>query len=82
MNSNVRCYEDLANAIVVQAVTDYQQSRTRLKERKFNTTDYKEYNCEKYVKEVPKFFRSVYFTTLTKLDGEYILQNLEDMIED
>lgn len=62
-------YDDLANAIVEQAVYDYRKAL----EGK---------SCEGMppkvvIKEVERFFHSSYFYSLTKVRGEYILYQLK-----
>lgn len=52
------CYEDLANAIIVPAVTDYRGLLTGSKP-----------TAEVNVSEVERFFKSDWFGTLTKVDG-------------
>ena len=63
-------YQDLANAIVVQAAQDYRDA-----------LDGKSYTRKKKVDEVvvelEKFFRSDYYRTLTKVDGEYLIEQLQ-----
>ena len=62
-------YQDLANAIVLQAVEDY---RNALKGISFNSK-----SPEKIIKEIEKFFRSEYFEILTKVKGEYLIDKLK-----
>ena len=52
-------YENLANAIIVQAVKDYRQTR--------NPADRA---------TLERFFRSEWFSILTKLDGEALIEQL------
>lgn len=56
-------YHALANAIVMQAVKDYQKAL------KYNDTAVKN-ECE-------RFFRSDWFTFLTDVDGEIIIQQVQ-----
>ena len=63
-------YENLANAIVVQAAKDY---LTALKKLKKDPNDeqsvYTRDDCE-------RFFRSPWYRGLTKVDGEYLMRKL------
>ena len=64
-------YRSLANAIVVQAANDY---RNALKGKSY---------CEKYTPEqiitkLEKFFRSDWYKMLTRVDGEYLIQELRN----
>ena len=62
-------YQDLANAIVLLAVDDY---RNALKGISYNR-----YPPERIIKDLEKFFRSDYFRTLTKINGEYLIEKLK-----
>ena len=63
-------YQDLANAIVLKAVEDYR-----------NALDGKSYTClkspEDVIIEVEKFFRSRWFEKLTKVNSEYLIEQLK-----
>lgn len=68
-------YEDLANAIVVQAVDDYRKLiRGKLI---VNTITHKV-----SIKECEKFFSSEWCEILTKVDGKTILKRLRKEYED
>lgn len=66
-------YNDLANAVIEQAANDYR----RALDGKGLSVDGK---CpippEDVIKEVERFFRSQYFRMLTKVNGEYLLDQL------
>lgn len=58
-------YENLANAVVLQAVKDYRRAlrcagRTPLRS------------------ELERFFRSGWYRQLTELDGEYLMRKLQE----
>ena len=63
-------WEELANAIVLQAVRDYRNARRRIRRyaraKKSRAT----------VRECERFFRSGWFRQLTDLDGEELLKDL------
>lgn len=62
--------QNLANAIVLQAVTDY---RNALKGISYSRRQ----PPEKVIKEVKKFFRSEWYRLLTKVDSEFLIRELE-----
>ena len=62
--------EELANAIILQAVKDY---RAALRGKGCNHK-----SAKNTVKECEKFFRSEYFRILTKLDGEMLITKLQE----
>lgn len=65
-------YERLANAIILQAVKDWRAARGKLKRKPKNESARIELEgCE-------RFFRSDWFTTLTNVDGEFIIQKLHE----
>ena len=64
-------YENLANAIVLQAVKDWRSAVRTLKKRP-------RYDPAKQMKnECEEFFRSEWFTVLTNVDGRIILKKLK-----
>lgn len=70
MRSIDMAYRNMQNAIVLQAVTDY---RKALKGESYNKRKYKP---EQIIKECEKFFRSDYYRHLTKVDGEWLIEQL------
>ena len=62
-------YRNLANAIVVQAAKDY---RNALDGKGISITKPPEY----VIKEVTKFFHSSWYRKLTKVDGDFIIEQL------
>lgn len=65
-------YEELANAIVLQAVKDY---RAALRGEFVNHR-----SSKSVIKECERFFRSEWFRILTKVDGEMIMNKLREEI--
>ena len=63
-------YENLANAIVLQAVKDYRDALKRLKKKPSNQAAMSD------AMECERFFRSGWFQTLTSLDGEVLIEKL------
>ena len=70
-----KAYENLANAIIEQAVRDFREAKLRLQK---NARDAE---AEKTYREVKRFFRSEWFSQLTTLDGELLLEKLEEESE-
>ena len=68
--SDITNYENLANAIILQAVKDY---RVALKCLKVNPKN-KSALADK--DEVERFFRSDWFSALTSVDGEMLIRSL------
>ena len=65
-------WEELANAIVLQAAKDYRMAlRTKESSPK----------AAKTVKECVRFFRSSYFGILTTVDPEYLIKKLRKETE-
>jgi len=62
-----RCWEALANAIIIQAATDYKKILLRLKKHPDNTT-----LAGEQVR-IEKFFQSGWFTALCSLDGRDLM---------
>lgn len=61
-------YENLANAIVIQAVNDYRAA--------LDGQGYDHKSPAVVIKEIEKFFRSSFFRMLTKVKGEYLIEQL------
>ena len=61
-------YKELANAIILQAVKDY---------RKALKYDERGRKCE-----IERFFRSEYFTVLTNISGEMMIQKLRAEVKE
>ena len=69
MNQN---WEDLANAIILQAAEDYRICRRRIR----RWPDQKE--SQAIIREVEHFFRSRWFNQLTDIDGKALIRNLRE----
>ena len=64
-------YENLANAIVLQAVKDWRSAVRKLKKRpRYDPAKQMRDDCE-------RFFRSGWFEELTGMDGSAILRKLK-----
>lgn len=73
--ANAKSYENLANAIILLAVSDYRAAKKRL--RGFPTSR----DALAVCREVKRFFLSAYFGNLTKLDGRLLLEQLDKEAE-
>jgi len=71
---DVKNWENLANAIILQAVTDWREAIKNIKEYPLEIKGYSEkLKCE-------KFFMSEWFERLTKIDGEILLEKLRNEV--
>lgn len=66
------CWEDLANAIVVQAVDDYLAAFKALQ------SDPDNFRAKRMQKEVLAFLKSEWYQTLTNVNPRVIIQHLEN----
>ena len=72
----IRAYENLANAIVEQAVTDYRRARAKL------AKDAEDVMALKMRRETERFFHSKWFAHLTSLDGQLLFEHIKKELED
>jgi hypothetical protein len=73
--SEQEAYEDLANAIIIQAVKDYRKTLSNLK---------KSPRCIEMIirrNNLIRFFHSQWFNGLTKLDPETIIKKLDGEVK-
>ena len=63
-------YNELANAIVMQAVKDYRKALKNLRKNRNNK------DAMSDAMECESFFRSSWFRTLTSVDGNYLIDKL------
>lgn len=73
--SDITNYENLANAIILQAVKDY---RVALKSLQANPRN-RSAAAEKGGAE--RFFRSQWFSALTRIDGEALIRSLTEEVD-
>lgn len=64
-------YEELGNAVVLQAVKDYRESKATLKR------NHKNYAAQNMKAECERFFKSRYFSIFSAIDGKSLLAQLE-----
>ena len=72
-NSNLNPYEELANAIVLQAVRDYREAVKKLSRGKNR-------DAQDTKDECLRFFRSKWFSLLTDLDPEFLIRRLDEEV--
>lgn len=68
-------YERLANAIILQAVTDYRAALKRIRRSSKNQDAIDE------ALRIERFFRSAWYSQLTSVDGEYLIRRLRDEVK-
>ena len=73
--SNITIYEDLANAIILQAVKDYRMALKSLKVNSRNRT------VQTDKAEIERFFRSQWYSSLTDVDGEMLILSLQKEVD-
>lgn len=73
--SGVTNYENLANAIILQAVRDYRTTLKCLKNNPWNR------DADRKKNEIERFFRSQLFTVLTSVDGELLICSLHEEVD-
>ena len=73
--SDITNYENLANAIILQAVKDYRVALKCLKVNPRNKTAFAD------KEEIERFFRSGWFSVLTSVDGEMLIRSLQMQVD-
>ena len=73
--SNITIYEDLANAIILQAVKDYRMALKSLKANSRNRA------AQADKTEIERFFRSQWYSALTSVDGEMLIRSLQKEVD-
>ena len=68
-------YERLANAIILQAVTDYRTALKKIRKNPGNRDAIDE------ALRIERFFRSGWYSQLTSVDGEYLIRRLRDEVK-
>ena len=67
-------YENLANAIIVQAAEDYRAALKKIKAHPKNRDVINE------ALRIERFFRSGWYQRLTNVDGEFLIRKLQEDI--
>lgn len=75
-NTNIDPYEALANAIVLQAVKDYWRAlKSYLRNPSNNSARYKKESLE-------RFFLSDWYRLLTAVDGEMLIEKINQEVKE
>lgn len=69
-------YEKLANAIVLQAVSDYRRTLRKVKKNPNNR------EAIDGALQIEMFFRSEWYQVLTSVDGEYLIEKLREEVSE
>ncbi len=69
-------YEKLANAIILQAVSDYRAALKKVKKNPKNR------EAIEGALQLEKFFRSEWYQVLTSVDGEYLIEKLREEVSE
>lgn len=69
-------YENLANAIILQAVNDYRVALKKVKRNPDNKDAIQE------ALNIEKFFRSSWYEALTSVDGDFLIRKIRAEITD
>ena len=75
MGGDIRCWEELANAIVMEVVRDYRSALKRLKKHPDDG------NALKMKRSCEKFFLSQRFDLFTRIDGKALMESLRKEAE-
>lgn len=65
-------FENIANAVVIQACKDYRKAYKRYL-RRYRSTD----KPDEKLTELESFFRSSWYKALTAIDGEYLMDRIK-----
>ena len=69
-----RCWEDLAQAVILQAVADYREARETLRSRPGRK------EAQELLRECESFFTSLWFAHLNNADGKKLLRRLREEV--
>lgn len=69
-------YEKLANAIILQAVSDYRAALRKVKKNP------KSRDALDEALQIEKFFRSEWYQVLTSVDGEYLINRFQKEVSE
>ncbi len=71
----IDCWYDLANAVIVRAAEDYRADLQRIRKDPGNREAMKD------ALKIERFFRSRWYTRLTDVPGEYLIERLRKEME-
>ena len=72
---NITIYENLANAIILQAVKDYRMALKSL------TANSRNRAAQADKDEIERFFRSQWYSALTDVKGEMLIRSLQKEVD-
>ena len=72
ISENMACYENLANAIILQAVKDYKGALHRL--------DVNPKNRDAMKERLERFFHSPWYEALTDLDADRLIEGVKERV--
>lgn len=72
--SDITNYENLANAIILQAVKDYRSAKRKLNRKPGNAL------AQAEIDSIERFFRSDWYKCLTDVDGELLIKKLNEEV--
>lgn len=64
-------YEELGNAVILQAVKDYREAKVTLR------INHRNYEAQRTKAECERFFKSGYFSIFSAISGKSLLAQLE-----
>jgi hypothetical protein len=74
-------YDFLVEAIILRAISDYKTAlRYKDKEAKSKYMTYKVMEAKRMYEDVRRFFHSDYYREMCKIDGDRILNHIEDEV--
>lgn len=68
--------ESLANGIIIQAAKDYRSACVRIRSPRSRKKD----EAERMKEECLRFFRSQWFTQLTRMEPEFLIRRLDEEV--
>lgn len=75
MAATITHYENLANAIVVQAIQDYKSAKKVLRKNPNHIM------AKRTVSDVERFFRSDWYRVLTGVDASWLMERIENTLD-
>lgn len=75
MVATITHYENLANAIVVQAIQDYKAAKKVLRKNPNHIL------AKRDVADVERFFRSKWYRLLTNVDASYLMERIDETLD-
>lgn len=76
----MNAYNNLANAIIIQACKDYRESKAIVNKKDGNYNRETIKKARNTILEIEEFFRGDWIKILTKADGEDILNRLKNEV--